>query len=60
MITSMLTSKARTTVTQAVRLALGLRSGDAIAYTIEDGRVVLTRFDGTAVADCLAAVFSGL
>ena len=43
MITSRLTSKAQTTIPQAVRAALGLREGDEIAYTIEDGRVVITR-----------------
>lgn len=43
MITSKLTSKAQTTIPQPVRVALGLREGDEIAYSIEDGRVVLTR-----------------
>lgn len=43
MITSKLTSKAQTTIPQAVRLALGLREGDEIAYSIEDGRVVMTK-----------------
>ena len=43
MITSKLTSKAQTTIPQPVRSALGLREGDEIAYTIEDGRVILTR-----------------
>ena len=43
MITSKLTSKAQTTIPQAVRTALRLREGDEIAYTIENSRVVLTR-----------------
>jgi len=43
MITSKLTSKAQTTIPQAVRTALPLREGDEIAYRIEDGRVVLTK-----------------
>ncbi|MDQ0507386.1 MULTISPECIES: AbrB/MazE/SpoVT family DNA-binding domain-containing protein [Xanthobacter] len=43
MITSKLTSKAQTTIPQAVRTALHLREGDEIAYRIEDGRVVLTK-----------------
>jgi antitoxin PrlF len=43
MITSKLTKKAQTTIPQAVRAALGLREGDEIAYSIEDGRVILTR-----------------
>ena len=43
MITSKLTSKAQTTIPQAVRAALRLRDGDEIAYAIEAGRVILTR-----------------
>ena len=43
MITSKLTRKAQTTIPQAVRNALRLHEGDEIAYSIEDGRVVLTR-----------------
>ena len=43
MITSKLTSKAQTTIPQAVRAALHLREGDEIAYAIDGGRVILTR-----------------
>ena len=43
MITSKLTSKAQTTIPQAVRTALGVRPGDEIAYAIVDGHVLLTR-----------------
>ncbi len=43
MITSRITSKAQTTVPQAVRLALGVREGDELAYEIQDGQVILTR-----------------
>jgi len=43
MITSKLTSKAQTTIPQPVRVALHLREGDAIAYRIEDGRVILSK-----------------
>jgi antitoxin PrlF len=43
MITSKLTSKAQTTIPQAVRTALGVNPGDEIAYVIEAGRVVLTK-----------------
>ena len=43
MITSKLTSKAQTTIPQAVRAALCLHEGDELAYRIEDGRVILTR-----------------
>ena len=41
MITSKLTSKAQTTIPQAVRTALRLREGDEIAYFIEENGVVL-------------------
>ncbi|MGI4941690.1 MAG: AbrB/MazE/SpoVT family DNA-binding domain-containing protein [Janthinobacterium lividum] len=50
MITSRLTSKAQTTIPQPVRTALHLREGDEIAYIIETGRVVLTRFRPVEVA----------
>ncbi|MEO9189358.1 MAG: type II toxin-antitoxin system PrlF family antitoxin [Acetobacteraceae bacterium] len=43
MITSKLTSKAQTTIPQAVRTALHLRAGDDLAYIIEGDRVVLMR-----------------
>ena len=43
MITSKLTSKAQTTVSQAVRAALGIKPGDEIAYTTVDGQVLLTK-----------------
>lgn len=49
MITSRLTSKAQTTIPQAVRRALGVREGDALAYRIEKGRVILTRAAGRVV-----------
>jgi antitoxin PrlF len=43
MITSKLTSKAQTTIPQAVRNALGVKEGDELADQIEDGRVVLSK-----------------
>lgn len=43
MITSKLTSKAQTTIPQAVRRHLGLKPGDLIGFVIEDERIVLTR-----------------
>lgn len=46
MITSRITSKAQTTVPQAVRTALGLREGDELAYEIRDGQVTLTKARG--------------
>ncbi len=43
MILSRLTTKAQTTIPQAVRTALGLGPGDAIAYEIVEGHVRLTK-----------------
>ena len=43
MITSKLTSKAQTTIPRAVRAVLRLEEGDEIAYSIESGRVVMTK-----------------
>jgi antitoxin PrlF len=43
MIQSRITSKAQTTVPQAVRRALGVGPGDEIAWEIEEDRVVLRR-----------------
>jgi antitoxin PrlF len=43
MITSKLTSEAQTTIPQPVRAALGVREGDELLYTIENGRVALTK-----------------
>ncbi len=43
MITSKLTSKAQTTIPQAVRTALDVHPGDEIAYAIEEGRVLVTK-----------------
>lgn len=56
MISSKLTSKAQTTIPQPVRLALGLKDGDEIAYEIDGKRVILTRRD-TAPADDPFATF---
>ena len=43
MITSRLTSKAQTTIPQAVRAALKLEEGDALLYRIEGKKVILTK-----------------
>ena len=58
MITSRLTSKAQTTIPQAVRTALGLREGDELAYAIEGGRAVLTRVDRELPLDDPFATFT--
>lgn len=55
MITSRITSKAQTTVPQAVRNALGLREGDELAYDIRDGRVTLTKARAGSPDDPFAA-----
>lgn len=51
MITSKITSKAQTTIPQAVRAALHLREGDQLAYRIEDGCVVLTKAEPRSADD---------
>jgi antitoxin PrlF len=43
MIHSKLTSKAQTTIPQAVRTALRLEPGDELVYEITDERVILTK-----------------
>jgi antitoxin PrlF len=40
-------SKSQTTIPAPVRKALGLREGDLVAYRIEQGRVIMTRAEGT-------------
>jgi antitoxin PrlF len=51
MIKSKLTSKAQTTIPQAIRAALRLKEGDEIAYAIEGDRVVMTRAPGDRIED---------
>jgi antitoxin PrlF len=43
LITSKLTSKAQTTIPQAVRRHLGLKEGDLLGFAIEGGRVMLCK-----------------
>jgi len=43
MITSKLTSKAQTTIPQAVRHHLGVKEGDMLGFIIEGDRVVLQK-----------------
>lgn len=43
MIQSRITSKAQTTVPRAVRLALGIESGDDVAWQIEGDRAIMKR-----------------
>jgi antitoxin PrlF len=51
MITSKLTSKAQTTIPQPVRAALNLHEGDALQYTFEGSRVVLSKVEARAADD---------
>jgi antitoxin PrlF len=43
MIIGRITAKAQTTIPRAVRLALGVKPGDEIAYQIEGDRVIMRR-----------------
>jgi antitoxin PrlF len=58
MITSKLTHEGRTTIPRAVRIALRLRLGDALAYQIENGSVVLTRLAAPTRLDDPFATFA--
>ena len=51
MITSRLTSKAQTTIPQAVRIALHLEPGDELAYELREGAAVLTKARPVAAED---------
>ena len=42
-ISSKITSRARTTIPRSVREALSLRQGDELAYQMERGRVIVTK-----------------
>jgi antitoxin PrlF len=55
MITSKLTSKAQTTIPQAVRVALRLVEGDELAYEIEGASVILTKASDRGVEDSFGA-----
>lgn len=54
MITSKLTSKAQTTIPAPVRTALRLGPGDALVYTIEGDRVILSKVAKSPVDDPFA------
>jgi antitoxin PrlF len=54
MITSKLTTKAQTTIPQAVRSALHLKEGDEIAYTITGDKVIMTKAELAPVDDPFA------
>jgi antitoxin PrlF len=54
MITSKLSTKSQTTIPQAVRVALDLKEGDGLAYTIEDRDVLLSKVSRRNVYDPFA------
>ena len=54
MITSKLTTKAQTTIPQAVRSALHLKEGDEIAYTIAGDKVIMTKAELSPTDDPFA------
>jgi antitoxin PrlF len=58
LITSKLTSKAQTTIPQAVRRHLGLKPGDLIGFVIEGERIVLTRPLAAAAQRAALPVFA--
>jgi antitoxin PrlF len=58
MITSRLRGKARTTIPQAVRIALRLREGDEIAYSVGGDAVVIWNAANSAVVEKPFAVFA--
>lgn len=43
MIIGRITAKAQTTIPRAIRLALGIKPGDEIAYEIDGDRVIMRR-----------------
>ena len=58
MITSKISSKAQTTIPQPVRIALGLREGDEVAYQIDGDKVVLTKGRPAGFAEDPFATFT--
>jgi len=58
LITSKMTSKAQTTIPQPVRVALGLKEGDELAYQIEGNRIVLTKARPSQAVDDPFATFN--
>ncbi|QSF54136.1 AbrB/MazE/SpoVT family DNA-binding domain-containing protein [Brevundimonas fontaquae] len=55
MIKSRLTSKAQTTIPQAVRAALSLQDGDELQYDLDGDRVILRKVRRAPVEDPFAA-----
>lgn len=57
MITSKITSKAQTTIPQAVRAALHLAEGDHLEYRIDGGSVILFKHETEKPTDNPFATF---
>ncbi|QCQ99814.1 AbrB/MazE/SpoVT family DNA-binding domain-containing protein [Brevundimonas sp. SGAir0440] len=55
MIKSRLTSKAQTTIPQAVRAALSLQDGDELQYDLDGDRVILRKARRASAEDPFAA-----
>ena len=51
MVTSKITSRTRTTIPKAVRIALGLKQDDRLVYLIKDGMVTLTKYEARVPKD---------
>ena len=58
MITSKLSSKARTTIPQVIRSVLHLREGDDLVYEIHGDRVILSRAQQVRGSDDPFRLFS--
>ena len=54
MILSRITSKAQTTIPQAIRRVLGIDSGDQLMWSIDGGQVTLRRFEQVDPSDPFA------
>jgi antitoxin PrlF len=54
MVTSRITTGARTTIPLEVRVALDLAVGDTLAYAIDDGHVILSKTEAVSISDPFA------
>jgi antitoxin PrlF len=57
MLTSRLTRRARTTIPQPVRRALGVEPGDRLEYVLRGGDVLLRKAQGSDVHGVTVAAF---
>ena len=54
MLTSKITSKGRTTIPRAVRIALDLKAGDELIHEVEDRRVIISKRKNKSADDSFA------